>query len=299
MPVWLPGVRAAVAYGVPMSSPLRTRGPLPARVYWVRRLLVLGVAVLLVVGLARLLGAGSDASDGGEQAATVASRTTEDQAPAVEEEPRRRKNHQREEQREPRKPRKPAPEGPCSPSDVVVTPKIDEAPGGSDIPVRLQLRTQESEACTWRVSPETLTLKITSGSDLIWTSRQCPADLPTEDVVVRRDFGTSVVFTWDARRSDDECPRHTEWALPGTYHVLAAALGGEPTEVRFELTRPTSETITKTVTPKPDPKDKSGRDGEKSGRDAEKSDRDRTDEPAEESPTEHQAGGDGASEPND
>ena len=35
-----------------MSSPLRPRGHLPARVYWVRRLLVVGVAVLLFAYLA-------------------------------------------------------------------------------------------------------------------------------------------------------------------------------------------------------------------------------------------------------
>ena len=39
-----------------------TRGSLPARVYWTRRLMVLGTAVLLVIGIARLLGGGSDDS---------------------------------------------------------------------------------------------------------------------------------------------------------------------------------------------------------------------------------------------
>ena len=42
--------------------PSLTRGPLPARVYWRRRMLLLALATLLVVGIARLLGSGSDAS---------------------------------------------------------------------------------------------------------------------------------------------------------------------------------------------------------------------------------------------
>src|SRR3954470_16369934 len=52
--------------------PALTRGPLPARVYWVRRILALAVAVLLVVGIARLLGGGSDGSSEPEGAAQVA-----------------------------------------------------------------------------------------------------------------------------------------------------------------------------------------------------------------------------------
>ena len=49
-----------------------TRGPLSAGVYWRRRLAVLGVAVLLVVGIARLLGAGSDGSSGDDGTARLA-----------------------------------------------------------------------------------------------------------------------------------------------------------------------------------------------------------------------------------
>ena len=60
-----------------------------------------------------------------------------------------------------------------------------------------------------------------------------------------------IEILYDAKRSDDECSTFTEWAMPGFYHVEAAALAGEPTDVQFELVRPASEVITKTVTPKP------------------------------------------------
>jgi hypothetical protein len=246
---------------------------------------VVGVAVLLVAGLARILGAGSDASDGGERAVQAsAPQASESSTPSgtttTEAETRTRSTS-----RKPRREPLPAPEGECVESDVVVTPTIKKAPGGSDVDIALDLRTQESTACTWQVSPESLTVKITSGSDLIWTSQDCRQDLPTEDVVVRRETGTTVDFTWDARRSDDGCPVHTEWALPGTYHVVAAALAGEPTDVTFELTRPTSAVVTKTVTPKPEPK-------------KQKPERDRGDRQGQ-SPTEHQAGDVGVSEPDE
>ena len=45
-----------------MSAVTRPRGPLPARVYWTRRILVPSVALLLVLGIGKALGGGRDAS---------------------------------------------------------------------------------------------------------------------------------------------------------------------------------------------------------------------------------------------
>ncbi len=143
------------------------------------------------------------------------------------------------------------PVGTCENGDIVATPTITEAPGGSDVPITLNLRTRVTAACTWTVSPDTLTVSITSGTDSIWSSRECPAAIVPQDVVVRQAVDAPVVITWNAKRSDDECSAFTEWAMPGFYHVEAAALAGEPTDVQFELVRPASEVITKTVTPKP------------------------------------------------
>lgn len=237
-------------------SPMAPRGPLPARVYWFRRLVVVAVAVLLVAGLARLLGSSSDASSEADPQATTAGATTSTaaapdetaatEAPAAET-PKRRKNKPT-----PTEPPLAEPSGPCENADIVATPAITEAPGGSDVPITLNLRTRVSEACTWTVSPETLTVSITSGSDRIWSTQDCPAAIVPQDVVVRQAVDAPVVVTWkDAKRSDDECSGLTEWAMPGWYHVEAAALAGEPTDVQFELVRPASEVITKTVTPEP------------------------------------------------
>lgn len=228
------------------------RGPLPARVYWVRRLVVLGVAVLLVAGLARLLGGSSDASSDEDPRATPAGATTSTSAEttlptaAPVEEPRRRKKRQT-----PTEPPLAEPVGTCDNADILATPVLTEAPGGSDVPITLNLRTRVTAACTWTVSPDTLTLTITSGDDAIWSTRECPSAIVPQDVVVRQAVDAPVVVTWNARRSDEECSALTEWALPGFYHVEAAALAGEPTDVQFELVRPVSEVITKTVTPRP------------------------------------------------
>ncbi|WP_165821151.1 hypothetical protein [Nocardioides gansuensis] len=245
-----------------MPATIQPRGPLPARVYWTRRVVVLLVPLLLVIGLARLLGGASDASDGSDEGAATAAQagaTTTEVATTASEPVKQGKKKRKARPTAPPTPELAEPSGPCTPSDITVTPAVATATGGADVPITLNLRTVTSPACTWQVSPETVTLKITSGTDRIWASQECPAAIPVQDVVVRQAVDTPVVVTWNARRSDEECSGLTEWALPGYYHVEAAALAGEPTNVQFELVRPSSAVITKTVTPKPQPDGEKGR----------------------------------------
>ena len=232
----------------------RRPGRLPARVYWVRRVAVLGTAFLLVFALGRLLVGSSDGSDSGPvdagavQAAGNASASSSGpkiQLPQGTRKPRKSR------------PPKPSPtplaqpDGPCTPSDVVVTPEVRDPIGGGDVVIALLLRTEVSPACIFEVSARSVTVTMTSGSDFIWASRQCPAAVPTTDLVVRKDVATYVYVTWNAKRSDATCSRLTEWALPGWYHVRVAVLGGEPADEQFELAAPAPTTITTTVTPKP------------------------------------------------
>ena len=121
---------------------------------------------------------------------------------------------------------------------MLITPTVPDPVAGRDVMIVLNLQTGVTEACTWQVSADTVTMKITSGPDDIWSSRECPKAIPTQDVVVRRAMATQVPVMWNSRRSDEYCSDRTAWALPGFYHVAAAALSGEPTDVQFELTAP-------------------------------------------------------------
>lgn len=242
------------------SPPLQPRGPLPARVYWTRRLVLVGLALLLVAGFARLLGDSSDgSSSGGDTATTAGATTTTAPSADVTTEPVKRK---RKKKQTPTEPPLAEPTGPCVSSDIVATPVVPVAQGGGDVALTLNLRTVQTPACTWSVSPDTLTVSITSGNDSIWSSRECPTSLPVQDVVVRQAVDAPISVVWNAKRSDEECSAYTDWALPGFYHVEAAALGGEPTEIQFELVRPASAVITKTVTPKPEPTSKGHKQGD-------------------------------------
>ena len=245
-----------------MSSLTRPRGPLPPRVYWVRRLLVLGVAALLVVGLGRLLTAGSDASDAGSTGDRARQAAAEPSSGPTAGEPGKKrskgqgKKGKKNRETAPPTPVLAQPTGPCANDDIVATPVLTEAYGGADVLIGIELRTQVSAACTWTVSPDSLTLKITSGTDDIWSSRECPRAVPTRNLVVRQAVATKVGVRWNAKRSDESCSTLTDWARPGWYHVVAAALAGEPTDVQFELLRPEPSIVTKTVTQAPDPRGK-------------------------------------------
>lgn len=228
-----------------------TRGPLPARVYWRRRVMVLGTALLLVFGIARVLVGGSDGSSPAEQAVQVSGVPTTGTTSALPTEaatPKPKKSTKKKD----RAPVLAEPDGPCEDRDVAVTPQVERAVAGSSVFFVLELRTISSAACTWRVSPESLTLKITSGPDDIWSSRECDRAIPTRNVVVRKAVGTKVGIRWSGRRSDRDCSRLTGWALPGWYHVAAAALAGEPSDVQFELERPERQVITQSPEPEQD-----------------------------------------------
>jgi hypothetical protein len=243
----------------------RPKGPLPPRVYWFRRMLVLSVAMGLVVAVAQLLGS-STGDEPGATARVASGRPTGPAsmaAPSSTDDARPGRDRQGDkasgadessnsEGREDRKPKKtqtppPEPTGPCDASDIVATPEVPgDAYAGGSVRFRVTLTTRESPACTWTVSPTTMVVKLVSGQDRIWSSQDCPAAVPSTEVVVRKDFTTDVDVVWRGQRSDSTCSRTTAWAQPGWYHVQAAAFGSEPSDVQFELEPPVRPTVTAT-----------------------------------------------------
>ena len=239
-----------------MSSLTRPRGPLPARVYWRRRLVVGIGAASLVLGPGQVLTNGSDAADPAVATQVAAEPTAvpvADAAPTTAPPKKNGKKQKNQKTKQKKRPTLATPTGPCEPEDIVVEPEVPRPYGDPGILIRLKLRTKIADACTWQVSPESVTVSIISGRDDIWASRQCPRAVPTRMLVVRKAVSVSVGVWWSGRRSDDDCSRSTDWARVGYYHVIAAALGGEPTDLQFQLRRPPTTEVTKTVTPSPSP----------------------------------------------
>jgi hypothetical protein len=214
--------------------------------------MVLGIATLLVFGVAKMLGGSGDASSGGDRARRVAevaptpsvptSSAPDTTQPTANGKPHRKKAEE---------PVTPVamPSGPCAASDIAITPSVPKPIAGGDITLVLDISSLNTPACTWKLSGKTMALKITSGNDLIWTSSECPRVIPEQDLTVRQIEPTRVKLTWDARRSEPGCPVRTEWALPGTYHLHVAALAGQPQDATFLLTAPSPPEVTKTAKP--------------------------------------------------
>lgn len=233
-----------------------TRGRLPASVYWRRRALALvvlvGLPLLVIATVAHLVGGGPAQAPRATQAG--ASTTPSSSAPS-ESAARTAKKAARAAARAARQAAKQSaadrraekaaaavPQGPCGVGAVSVTPEVPQAVAGRTVPVKLRLRSLSGAACTWRASFATITVKISSGSDDVWASRQCPKLLAAESVVLRADRDVTVTVPWSARRSSEErCTDYNAWAAPGYYHVVAAAFGGEPTDVQFHLLNPATE----------------------------------------------------------
>jgi hypothetical protein len=230
-----------------LGMSMAPRGPLPARVYWVRRGILIGIALLLVLVVGKLLTGGSDGAespkaDAGKAALansetsvspTVTTTPTGAVVPTGKDVPLA------------------DPSGPCDPEKVTVTAVGGSRPNDGQVEMPLQVSTSE-EACTFAFSPDTVAVKITSGADSIWSTQQCSV-LPTADLVVRAAKPADVTFIWNGHRADDECSKAAHWAGVGSYHAIAATLGGEPTDTQFELTGPPEVIITKTAKPKPTP----------------------------------------------
>ncbi|MDQ3616160.1 MAG: hypothetical protein M3393_05970 [Actinomycetota bacterium] len=263
-----------------MSSVTKPKGPLPVRVYWTRRLLALGLVLALVFGISRLFG--GSLTDAGTPSARPAAAGIAAQPPVPgpslsasptqrpDSDDRPRENKKRERHAKSEKTPLAMPTGPCDGSDVKVVPSVDaKTYAGNDVDISLALSTIESPACSWEVSSKSVVLRVTSGSDPIWTTQDCRDAIPEQPVVVRKDSDTLVKVTWTGQRSDDQCSRFPDWALPGFYYATAAAYGGDPADVQFELVRP----VAKTIPSKPEAKSEPESESEKRKRDNSRSDR--------------------------
>lgn len=245
-----------------------TPGPrraLSPAVYWRRRLFVGGVLLALVLIVVNVVRGGPDPGPGvrattaGAEQTTAAESTGAPDAPVAGIEATKnggRKAGRRGKGRTADAAPAPGlalptaavlaePDGVCADDDIAVTPTVRDAVAGVSATVVLALRTLSAEACTWEISSQSLAVRVSVGDDLVWASWECPGQVPERSVVVRRAVATTYELTWNTRRSDTDCPDFTEYAQPGDYRVTAAAYGGEPDFVVFDLAAPQA--------PAPDP----------------------------------------------
>ena len=208
-----------------MSSLLRPVGHLPASVYWFRRGLVLAVLALLFILILRLFsGGGGDpqnsAASGPQQTPATAPPVTPTATPT--DTPTTQTTD--EKSTPPPTPR----DTKCEGSDVRIetVPANRRINSGSALNFVIRFDAVSDE-CKAAVDAGTLTVSVTSGNDLIWTTTHCAQAIQRSTLVVAKGKQAASTVAWNGHRSGPGCLPGQPVAKPGTY-VVKAVFDGRP-----------------------------------------------------------------------
>ena len=192
---------------------LRPVGPLPARVYWVRRVLALALLALLLLLLTRLFGGGGDeGTSPGATAGTPKPTPIATGAGSA-------------------RPASTPPGGGVCPDvamRVSATTGAQRYPTGTLPQLTVTVTNTGDRPCSRDLAATKRTLTVLSGTQRIWSSADCASATP---VVQMLQPGLPVVLpvAWNRRRSIPGCAGASPAPLaePGTYR-LRGQLDGLP-----------------------------------------------------------------------
>jgi hypothetical protein len=203
-----------------MSTVLHPVGPQRARVYWVRRLLVVVLLlVLATVGWAvtsRVLGDGGDPS-----AASAAERpegSTDAEAVSSDEDQGEDEPADGDEAAD-----APATPVDCTPDALQVTLTASgQIFDAATRPVLTATITNVGDlACTVDAGDANREVLITSGADRIWSSKDCAtAETASRQLLLGSGAADSVELTWDRTRTAAGCPAGLPEPRSGTYQAV-------------------------------------------------------------------------------
>ena len=189
----------------------------PARVFWIRRFVVLGLPLLLVVGLVVWL------TSRGDDAPAAAPPTS--QAPAA-----------------PTAQATPEPDEPgvpqCAPEQLAltITPGAEAFPAGTDPAFEVAVTNSGTEPCLVDVGDAQREVVITSGEDRVWSSRDCtPADAPERVLLLAGGQSDVTQLPWPRQRSAQGCAEGLPAPGAGTYSVTVQVGGASSPAAVFGL----------------------------------------------------------------
>jgi hypothetical protein len=110
----------------------------------------------------------------------------------------------------------------CAPRDVVVgvTPAGTVFKGRQHPRFGLSVVNTGRRACTFDVGPKALLIRISSGSDRVWSSDRCVSGAGANIQMLRRGVPYLATLDWDRRRCNSDAH-----AAPGTYVIAVGAPG--------------------------------------------------------------------------
>jgi hypothetical protein len=89
--------------------------------------------------------------------------------------------------------------------------------------------------CIAEVNSKNFELKIYSGTDRIWSTRDCTTAVRTVKKKLAGEQALEWTLAWNGRRSRDNCKNRPEIPLPGTYFATAQLDGAKPVQLRMIL----------------------------------------------------------------
>lgn len=215
-----------------MSSLLHPVGHLPASVYWFRRGLVLFVLALLFFLIFQLFPGGDDPK---KSAAVGDPRTS--QTPQPSEKPSKTPTAKSSDKPTEKPSKTPPPQDvKCSASNVrvEVTPAVRRITSGAALNFVVRFDAVSDE-CKATIDADALTVSVTSGTDLIWTTGHCGQAIPKATLVVAKGKESVSTVAWNGHRSGPGCLPGQPVAKPGTYVVKAEFSGRESVSQAFTI----------------------------------------------------------------
>lgn len=194
-------------------------GRLPARVYWVRRLVVLGIPLLVVAVVVWILvGRGSD-DDPVPDAQTTSTASVPE--PEVTETP-------------------PDEDGvaDCAPAGLALamTPDAESFAPGVSATFSVTITNTGAEPCLVDAGEAQREIVITSGSDRVWSNRDCVvAGTETRTLLLPAGGNDTTPFAWNRVRSAEGCPAGLPEPGAGTYSAQLNLAGAAAPPAVFGL----------------------------------------------------------------
>ncbi|MEI8055938.1 MAG: hypothetical protein WCI29_00925 [Actinomycetes bacterium] len=188
-----------------MSSLLNPVGPAGRTAYWIRRLVLLGLVLVLVLGLKWLIfGRGTQSADTNSPGGSSTSAPSTN--PSV-------------------SPTNTADAGQtlaCADSDLKVTASTDAAryPVGSTPRLRMKIENVSAKPCTRDIGAAQNELVIRSGSVRVWSSDDCSPGGSPDIATLAPGQSFSVTVTWPGRLSAPGCTGKKAIAKAGTYRLV-------------------------------------------------------------------------------
>lgn len=109
---------------------------------------------------------------------------------------------------------------PCRPEDIVVTAEADESDyaSGEEPTISLSVVNLGEQTCTVDVGPATMEIVVKSGDDRVFSTADC-VDNGSRNEQLEQGRPITTTFTWDRKRSWEDCRDDDENAGSGTYQA--------------------------------------------------------------------------------